>query len=92
MTTRGNHHKLLAIFFAPKGHGSRLSPCWQALAPGGRLVANAVTVEGEQALMAWHGSHGGDLLRIAVTRSEPVGGYRGWRPLMPVTQYAGSKP
>ena len=65
--------------------------CWTALRPGGRLVANAVTLEGEQALFAWHAAQGGALTRIAVSRAEPVGRFTGWRPLMPVTQYAVTK-
>ncbi len=40
---------------------------WQALRPGGRLVVNAVTVEAEARLLAWHGAHGGRLARIAVS-------------------------
>ncbi len=60
--------------------------CWSALRPGGRLVANAVTVEGEARLVALRGDLGGDLVRLAVSRAEPVGPYTGWRPLMPVTQ------
>ncbi len=66
--------------------------CWAALPAGGRLVANAVTLEGEQALASWRAEVGGDLTRIAVSRAEPVGGLHGWRPLMPVTQLAVSKP
>ena len=66
--------------------------CWERLAPGGRLVANAVTVEGEGALAAWHAEVGGALTRIAVSRAEPVGRLLGWRPLMPVTQFAVTKP
>ncbi len=62
--------------------------CWQALGPGGRLVANAVTLEGEQALVSWRGQVGGALTRIAVSRAEPIGGRTGWRPLMAVTQFA----
>ena len=65
---------------------------WAALGSGGRLVANAVTLEGEQALAAWHGQVGGSLTRIAVSRAEPVGGRLGWRPLMTVTQFAVEKP
>jgi len=61
--------------------------CLQALRPGGRLVANAVTVEGEARLFALHGKHGGHLTRIAVSRAEPVGAFQGWRALMPVTQW-----
>lgn len=69
-----------------------IEACWQALNPGGRLVANAVTLEGEQALLAWQKANGGSLTRLAVSRAEPVGPFQGWRPLMPVTQYAATKP
>lgn len=69
-----------------------LESCWEALKPGGRLVANAVTIEGEAKLFAWQRRCGGELSRIAVSRAEPVGDYLGWRALMPVTQYAVSKP
>ncbi len=62
--------------------------CWRALSPGGRLVANAVTLEGEQALVTWREQVGGTLTRIAVSRAEPIGGLTGWRPLMAVTQLA----
>jgi len=65
--------------------------CWAALKPRGRLVANAVTLEGEARLLALWSDLGGDLVRIAVSRAEPVGPYTGWRPLMPVTQFAATK-
>jgi precorrin-6Y C5,15-methyltransferase (decarboxylating) len=66
--------------------------CWQRLRPGGRLVANAVTVEGEAALAALRAQYGGTLARIAVSRAEPVGDRLAWRALMPVTQFAATKP
>lgn len=59
-----------------------------ALRPLGRLVANAVTLESEALLAALHARHGGELARIAVARAEPVGARRGFRPLMPVTQWS----
>ncbi len=62
--------------------------CWDALKPGGRLVANIVTLEGEAELLRLHAGHGGALTRIAVSRAEPVGPFHGWRSLMPVTQWA----
>ena len=65
-----------------------IAACWDALSAGGRLVANAVTVEGEQALFQWREATGGALSRIAVSRAEPVGAFSGWRALMPVTQLA----
>jgi precorrin-6Y C5,15-methyltransferase (decarboxylating) len=69
-----------------------IDACWGALKPGGRLVANAVTLEGEQVLTAWQSRAGGRLTRIAVARAEAVGPFRGWRPLMPVTQLSAVKP
>ncbi|ALE73398.1 precorrin-6Y methyltransferase [Pseudonocardia sp. EC080610-09] len=62
-----------------------LDACLGALRPGGRLVANAVTTATEALLAAAHAEHGGDLVRVQVARAEPVGGFHGWRPGMPVT-------
>ncbi len=59
---------------------------WAALKPGGRLVANAVTLEGAAALTRWFGEYDGELLRIAISRAGPVGGASALRPMMPVTQ------
>ncbi len=59
----------------------------QALRPGGRLVANAVTLETEAELIARRAVLGGELTRIAVARAEAVGGKTGWRTAMPVTQF-----
>lgn len=69
-----------------------LQACESALAPGGRLVANGVTVESEAVLADWHRRLGGRLIRIAVQRAEPVGGFTGWRAGMPVTQWSYTKP
>jgi precorrin-6B C5,15-methyltransferase / cobalt-precorrin-6B C5,C15-methyltransferase len=63
-----------------------LDTCWTALRSGGRLVANAVTVESELQLLQWHQQVGGELSRIAIQRTQPVGGFLGWKPLIPVTQ------
>jgi precorrin-6Y C5,15-methyltransferase (decarboxylating) len=69
-----------------------LAAVWTALRPGGRLVANVVSSEGERAVLDWQGRHGGELCRIAVSRCEPLGSRHGWRPLLPVTQLAATKP
>lgn len=68
-----------------------LDHCWSKLGDGGRLVANAVTVAGEAALLAFHAAHGGRLVRLSLTRAEPVGGRLAWRPAMPVTQLSSRK-
>ncbi|MFA7414915.1 MAG: precorrin-6y C5,15-methyltransferase (decarboxylating) subunit CbiE [Rhizobium sp.] len=65
--------------------------CWEALAPGGRLVANAVTIEGEARLVHLHSQYGGELTRISVARAASVGRYFGWKSLMPVTIWAVTK-
>ena len=69
-----------------------LDDCWAALPAGGRLVANAVTVESEAVLAGWFARVGGDLVRIAVQRAEPVGGFSGWKAAMPVTIWSAVKP
>jgi precorrin-6Y C5,15-methyltransferase (decarboxylating) len=73
------------------GSHALFDACWSALKPGGRLVANAVTVEGEQALYARHEQLGGELVRIEISVLDRVGTYRAMKPRMAVTQWAVSK-
>ncbi|MGW7469279.1 precorrin-6y C5,15-methyltransferase (decarboxylating) subunit CbiE [Streptomyces xantholiticus] len=68
-----------------------LDACWAALPPGGRLVANTVTLESEALLAGRHARHGGELVRLAVSHAVPVGGFTGWRQAMPVTQWSVTK-
>ena len=74
------------------GDAGLLPILWAKLRPGGRLVANVVSAEGEAALLGWHANHGGALTRIAVSRAEPRAGHHLWRPLAAVTQLAVAKP
>ena len=62
-----------------------LETCWTALRPGGRLVANAVTIEGEAVLAEWRSRVGGELTRLSVAHAEPVGGFTSFKPALPVT-------
>jgi precorrin-6B C5,15-methyltransferase / cobalt-precorrin-6B C5,C15-methyltransferase len=66
--------------------------CWNALAPGGRLVLNGVTLETEALIARWYGELGGDLVRLDVQRASAVGTMTGWRPAMPVTIWSVTKP
>jgi precorrin-6B C5,15-methyltransferase / cobalt-precorrin-6B C5,C15-methyltransferase len=68
-----------------------LEACFEHLPVGGRLVANAVTIESEAVLAQWYSRHGGELQRYQHYRGEPVGGFTGWRPAMPVTQWSATK-
>ncbi|WP_448850734.1 precorrin-6y C5,15-methyltransferase (decarboxylating) subunit CbiE [Corynebacterium sp. 335C] len=61
--------------------------CLDALAPGGRLVANAVTVESVEVLWRAFRAHGGDVRRIGVDRAGTVGTFTTLRPALPVTQW-----
>ena len=65
--------------------------CLGHLPAGGRLVANAVTAESEAALAQWYSRLGGELRRFQHYHSEPLGGFTGWRPAMPVTQWSVTK-
>lgn len=66
--------------------------CWAKLSPGGRLVANAVTLQSEASLVTRHILYGGDLMRMTVSRADLIGGSYGWRPMMPITQWMVTKP
>jgi precorrin-6Y C5,15-methyltransferase (decarboxylating) len=68
-----------------------IETCYERLKPGGRLVANAVTLEAEATLTRAREMFGGTLARIAVSRADALGAFSAWRPLMPVTQYAVTK-
>ena len=63
----------------------------EALRPGGRLVANAVTLEMEALLALLHGQAGGSLTRVQIARAEALGSMSGWRPAMPITQWVWTK-
>jgi precorrin-6Y C5,15-methyltransferase (decarboxylating) len=80
-----------AVFLGGGLSEAALAVAWGRLGPGGRIVANAVTVESQALLAAIHARLGGELVRIAVSRAEPLGGRRGWRPLMEVMQWAAVK-
>ena len=65
---------------------------WTALRPGGRIVANAVTLESETRLKEVFERHGGELVRIEIDKAVKIGGFHGWRPAMPVIQWRAVKP
>lgn len=64
-----------------------IETCWVALRSQGRLVANVVTLEGEQILYAYQQKLGGTLTRISIERAEAIGSFLGWKPMRPVTQW-----
>ncbi len=68
-----------------------LEACYERLEAGGRLVANAVTVQSEALVAQWHERRGGELRRYQHYLGEPLGAFTGWRPAMPVTQWVVTK-
>ena len=65
--------------------------CWNALNSGGRIVANAVTVESEFVLLKACEEFGGDLIKISIERVSAIGNFNRWKPLAPVTQWRAVK-
>jgi precorrin-6Y C5,15-methyltransferase (decarboxylating) len=63
-----------------------------ALAPGGRLVVNAVTLETQAELTAAYKRWGGDLIQVSFAHADPVGRFSGWRAAMPAVQWRIEKP
>lgn len=68
-----------------------LDTCLAALKPRGRLVVHGVTLETEVLLAKAYADHGGELTRIHVETSAPVGGFTGWTPARGVTQWGCGK-
>lgn len=69
-----------------------LDACWQQLRAGGRLIANAVTLQSEATLMAWRDVHGGELTRIHIAHAKPLGEFDTWRQALPITLLEVVKP
>ncbi|WP_132540609.1 precorrin-6y C5,15-methyltransferase (decarboxylating) subunit CbiE [Rhodovulum euryhalinum] len=78
-----------AVFIGGGLSGALLADLWARLAPGTRIVANAVTLESEALLARWQADHGGSLLRIELAEAQPLGRRRGWRAAYPVVQWSG---
>lgn len=71
--------------------GGVIEACWARLRQGGRLVANAVTLEGTARLTDFRRRYGGELSRLAVARADAVGPLSAFRPAMEVVQFVATK-
>lgn len=80
-----------AIFIGGGASDTVLDAATAALRTGGRLVANAVTLQTESRLIAHHAKLGGHLTQIAISRAEALGASTAWRPAMTVTQWVWTK-
>lgn len=77
-----------AVFIGGGISEEMLRSVWAALPDGARLVANAVTLEAEVLLANWQADKGGDLLRIELAQSKPLGRKRGWKSSYPIVQWS----
>jgi len=70
-----------------------LDAAWARLKPGGRLVANAVTVEGAAELAKMKQAHGGDLIQVSIARQDnKINTLTLFQDMRTVTQYLAFKP
>lgn len=65
-----------------------LPACFDRLPSGGRLVVNAVTLESEIVVAQWYSKEGGEVRRYQHYQGGAIGGFTGWRPALPVTQWS----
>ncbi len=71
-----------------------LDAAWNALKPGGRIVANAVSLQSEARLIDCFQRHGGEITRLQVAKAGRAGSGSVfvWRHAAPVTQWRAGKP
>ena len=89
---------LAIAFFVFVGGGlsnpGLIDAAWAALKPGGRMVANAVSIQSEARLIEYFQSHGGELVRLDVSKAGKAGtgGVFVWRAAAPIVQWRARKP
>lgn len=71
-----------------------LDAAWAALKPGGRIVANAVSLSSEARLIDCFHKHGGEITKLQVAKAgrAGTGDVFVWRHAAPVTQWRARKP
>lgn len=70
-----------------------LDAAWAALKPGGRIVANAVSLQSEARLIEVFRNRGGEITRLEIAKAGRAGAgdVFVWRPAAPVTQWRARK-
>jgi len=65
-----------------------LDALWNIMPVGCRFVTNAVTLESEVIVAQAHADKGGELMRIEIANSKPLGTKRGWSSAYPIVQWS----
>jgi precorrin-6B C5,15-methyltransferase / cobalt-precorrin-6B C5,C15-methyltransferase len=77
-----------AVFVGGGLDAAMFDAIWQLVSAGARLVAHSVTLETEALLANLQRQHGGDLMRIEVSRAALLGSFRSWEASRPVVQWS----
>ena len=77
-----------AVFIGGGASDALLTHLWALIAPGTRLVMNAVTLETESLVLNWSARHGGSLLKVELSEPAPVGRKMAWRAALPILQWS----
>lgn len=80
-----------AVFIGGGLSEALLTALWERTREGCRIVANAVTLEGQALLSQRHATHGGELLRIDRAEAAPLGGKRGWHAAYSLVQWSATR-
>jgi len=78
--------------FVGGGGLETIESAWAALPGGGRIVANAVTLETQALLFETFAARGGDLVEVRIAKARGVGCFHALDPAMSVLQWRGQKP
>lgn len=77
-----------AVFIGGGANAALIDAVITRLPEGARLVINAVTLETEALLVSEHATRGGQLMKIEISETEPLGRLRGWKAARPVLQWS----
>ncbi|MEM6887336.1 MAG: precorrin-6y C5,15-methyltransferase (decarboxylating) subunit CbiE [Pseudomonadota bacterium] len=77
-----------AVFIGGGLSENMLNRLTDLVAPGTRLVANAVTLEAEALLGAWTSRRGGHLFRMELSQADALGSKRAWKAAYPIVQWS----
>jgi precorrin-6Y C5,15-methyltransferase (decarboxylating) len=76
-----------AVFIGGGLDAAMFAAVWELVPDEARLVVHSVTLETEALLSELQQRYGGDLMRMDISHSTPLGRYRAWEASRPVVQW-----